>query len=102
MLSLPLDVSARYTPLREATQLLLFFLFRKVAPKLAKPNPKKLNPWDEANLLQNMKQENVHITTVAQQRYVYRESTAGGKYMYLATWELTMVAGLIAHSELKK
>jgi hypothetical protein len=58
-------------------QLLLFFLFRKVAPKLAKPTPKKLNPWDEANLLQNMKQENVHITTVAQQRYVYRESAAG-------------------------
>ncbi|RSH92839.1 hypothetical protein EHS25_008285 [Saitozyma podzolica] len=62
--------------------LLLFFLFRKVAPKLAKPSPKELNPWDEANLLQNMKQENVHITTVAQQRYVY--------------------PGLIAHSELKK
>jgi hypothetical protein len=68
---------ARGTLLRESIQLLLFFLFRKVAPKLAKPSPKELNPWDEANLLQNMKQENVHITTVAQQRYVYRESAAG-------------------------
>jgi hypothetical protein len=87
-------------------QLLLFFLFRKAAPKLAKPSSKKLNPWDEANLLQNMKQENVHITTVAQQRYVYRESAAGAestRHFVASTWsKLTMLAGLIAHSELKK
>lgn len=33
---------------------------------------KKMDPWDEANLLQNMKNEGVHVTTVANQRYVYR------------------------------
>lgn len=33
-----------------------------------------MDPWDEANLLQNMKNEGVHVTTVANQRYVYRGS----------------------------
>ncbi|WRT64207.1 uncharacterized protein IL334_001136 [Kwoniella shivajii] len=60
----------------------LWFLCRKVAPRMKKPADKKLNPWDEANLLQNMKNEEVHVTTAANQRYVY--------------------PGLIAHSDLKK
>lgn len=37
-----------------------------------KKETKKLDPWDEANLLQNMKNEEIHVTTVAKQRYVYR------------------------------
>ncbi|KAK4689716.1 hypothetical protein P7C73_g385, partial [Tremellales sp. Uapishka_1] len=61
---------------------LLFWLVRRAAPKITKPKEKKLNPWDQANLLQNMKNEEVHVTTAANQRYVY--------------------PGLIAHSELKK
>ncbi|KAK6905775.1 hypothetical protein I203_106606 [Kwoniella mangroviensis CBS 8507] len=60
----------------------LYFLCRKVSPKFKKKDTKKLNPWDEANLLQNMKNEEVHVTTAANQRYVY--------------------PGLIAHSDLKK
>ncbi|WWC86315.1 uncharacterized protein L201_001188 [Kwoniella dendrophila CBS 6074] len=60
----------------------LYFLCLKVSPKLKKDKEKKLNPWDEANLLQNMKNEEVHVTTAANQRYVY--------------------PGLIAHSDLKK
>lgn len=34
---------------------------------------KKLDPWDQANLLQNQKNEEVHVTTAANQRYVYRQ-----------------------------
>ncbi|WVW82372.1 hypothetical protein I302_104379 [Kwoniella bestiolae CBS 10118] len=60
----------------------LYYLCRKVSPQLKKKDTKKLNPWDEANLLQNMKNEEVHVTTAANQRYVY--------------------PGLIAHSDLKK
>ncbi|WWC58644.1 uncharacterized protein I303_101188 [Kwoniella dejecticola CBS 10117] len=60
----------------------LYYLCRKVAPGMKKKTDKKLNPWDEANLLQNMKNEEVHVTTAANQRYVY--------------------PGLIAHSSLKK
>ncbi|ORY23214.1 hypothetical protein BCR39DRAFT_595631 [Naematelia encephala] len=52
---------------------LLVFLFRKFGPHLPKKEDKKLNPWDEANLLQNMKNEEVHVTTAANQRYIYRE-----------------------------
>jgi hypothetical protein len=52
---------------------LLAWFFRRVYPKL-KPGEAKLAPWDEANLLQNMKNEEVHVTTAAKQRYVYRES----------------------------
>lgn len=37
-----------------------------------------MNPWDEANLLSNQKNEAVYVTTVAEQRYVYR------KYLYVA------------------
>ncbi len=33
-----------------------------------------MNRWDEANMLQNMKNEAVYVTTAAEQRYVYRES----------------------------
>jgi hypothetical protein len=58
-------------------QALLFWAFRRArnggAGAAAKPEEKKLNPWDQANLLQNMKNEEVHVTTVANQRYVYRE-----------------------------
>lgn len=32
-----------------------------------------MDPWDEANLLSNQKNEGVYVTTVANQRYVYRE-----------------------------
>ena len=52
-------------------QALLYFMFRKVH-KALKPDDKKVNPWDEANMLQNVKNEGVHVTTVANQRYVYR------------------------------
>ena len=38
-----------------------------------KEDKKKLDPWDEANMLDNQKNEGVHVTTVANQRYVYRE-----------------------------
>ena len=84
--------------LESLPMLLLFFLFRKLAPKVAKPKDKKLNPWDQANMLQNMKQENVLITLPEQtrqdQRYVYRE--------YAGRSWTDLEAGLIAHSELKK
>ncbi|WVQ82548.1 hypothetical protein IAT38_004677 [Cryptococcus sp. DSM 104549] len=60
----------------------LWYLCRKVAPAAKAAAEKKMNPWDEANLLQNMKNEEVHVTTAANQRYVY--------------------PGLIAHSDLKK
>ncbi|WVQ97404.1 hypothetical protein IAU59_004517 [Kwoniella sp. CBS 9459] len=60
----------------------LYWLFRRVKPAAKQQEDKKLDPWDEANLLQNMKNEEVHVTTAANQRYVY--------------------PGLIAHSDLKK
>jgi hypothetical protein len=47
--------------------------YTKVAE--AKKEEKKTNPWDEANLLSNQKNEGVYITTVAEQRYIYREYT---------------------------
>lgn len=47
-------------------------MFRKVHQAM-KPDVKKPNPWDDANMLQNVKNEGVHVTTVANQRYVYRE-----------------------------
>jgi hypothetical protein len=53
-------------------EFLLLWLFRKKMA-LKKPTNKPLNPWDEANLLQNMKNEEIHVTTVAKQRYVYRK-----------------------------
>lgn len=37
-----------------------------------KKEEKKLGAWDNANLLQNMKNEMIHISTDAEQRYVYR------------------------------
>lgn len=46
-------------------------MFRQVH-KALKPDEKKVNPWDDANMLQNVKNEGVHVTTVANQRYVYR------------------------------
>ncbi|OCF41804.1 hypothetical protein I317_04410 [Kwoniella heveanensis CBS 569] len=51
----------------------LYWFCRRVKPAAKKAEDKKLNPWDEANLLQNMKNEEVHVTTAANQRYVYRE-----------------------------
>lgn len=53
-------------------QALLAYCMRKVIPEMKMKN-KKLTPWDEANMLQNMKNEEVHVTTAASQRYVYRE-----------------------------
>ncbi|AAW42667.2 expressed protein [Cryptococcus deneoformans JEC21] len=61
---------------------ILYFLCRKAVPAAKSSEKKKMDPWDEANLLQNMKNEGVHVTTVANQRYVY--------------------PGLIAHSDLTK
>ncbi|WVN85481.1 uncharacterized protein L203_100627 [Cryptococcus depauperatus CBS 7841] len=61
---------------------ILWYIYRRVAGPKKPPKNKDLNSWDEANLLQNMKNEGVHITTAANQRYVY--------------------PGLIAHSQLKK
>ncbi|OXH24260.1 hypothetical protein J008_05878 [Cryptococcus neoformans] len=61
---------------------ILYFLCRKAVPATKSSEKKKMDPWDEANLLQNMKNEGVHVTTVANQRYVY--------------------PGLIAHSDLTK
>ena len=51
---------------------ILLWLFRK-RMALKKPGNKPLNAWDEANMLQNMKNEEIHVTTVAKQRYVYRK-----------------------------
>jgi hypothetical protein len=64
----------------------------------AKKDEKKLGAWDNANLLQNMKNEMVHVTTVARQRYVYREWERSTRTVIT----LTALAGMIAHSELKK
>lgn len=50
----------------------MYFLCRKAVPAAKSSEQKKMDPWDEANLLQNMKNEGVHVTTVANQRYVYR------------------------------
>lgn len=49
----------------------LYVMFRVVHAKMNEVK-KKTNPWDEANMLQNVKNEGVHVTTVANQRYVYR------------------------------
>jgi len=57
---------------------------------------KKINPWDEANMLQNVKNEGVHVTTVANQRYVYRKSIRTGMNI-----RAHLSAGMIAHSQLK-
>lgn len=51
----------------------LYVMFRVVHAKINEEK-KKTSPWDEANMLQNVKNEGVHVTTVANQRYVYRES----------------------------
>ncbi|XAO23120.1 hypothetical protein I312_101898 [Cryptococcus bacillisporus CA1280] len=61
---------------------ILYFICRRAVPPAKSSEKKKMDPWDEANLLQNMKNEGVHVTTVANQRYVY--------------------PGLIAHSDLTK
>ncbi|TYJ56353.1 hypothetical protein B9479_002901 [Cryptococcus floricola] len=61
---------------------LLWFACRKAVQAKKNGDVKKLDPWDEANMLQNQKNEGVHVTTAANQRYVY--------------------PGLIAHSDLKK
>jgi hypothetical protein len=45
----------------------------RVAHEKSKDKKKEVNPWDDANMLQNVKNEGVHVTTVANQRYVYRE-----------------------------
>lgn len=73
-------------------------MFRKYVAAKKADDAKKLNAWDEANLLQNMKNENVHVSTVANQRYVYREHWCGSGDM---GWLRRLSAGLIAHSELK-
>ncbi|KIR69437.1 hypothetical protein I314_00548 [Cryptococcus bacillisporus CA1873] len=51
---------------------ILYFICRRAVPPAKSSEKKKMDPWDEANLLQNMKNEGVHVTTVANQRYVYR------------------------------
>jgi hypothetical protein len=48
-------------------------MFRVVHAKMKEEKAVK-NLWDDANMLQNVKNEGVHVTTVAKQRYVYRES----------------------------
>ena len=54
-------------------KVLLYIMFR-VVHKAMNEEKKKTSPWDEANMLQNVKNEGVHVTTVANQRYVYRKS----------------------------
>ncbi|ORX36005.1 hypothetical protein BD324DRAFT_651912 [Kockovaella imperatae] len=56
--------------------LLLIWIFRRGIFSIKK-NDKKLDPWDEANMLQKQKNEAVHVTTVAKQRYVYRKQVQG-------------------------
>jgi hypothetical protein len=71
-------------------------MFRVVHAKMNEEK-KKTNPWDEANMLQNVKNEGVHVTTVANQRYVYREHSC-------SSWvdaSADEIAGMIAHSQLK-
>ncbi|WVQ70900.1 hypothetical protein IAR50_000425 [Cryptococcus sp. DSM 104548] len=63
-------------------EVILWFVCRKAIPTATKEDKGKMDPWDEANMLQNQKNEGVHVTTAANQRYVY--------------------PGLIAHSDLKK
>jgi hypothetical protein len=70
-------------------------MFRVVHAKM-KVETKKTNPWDEANMLQNVKNEGVHVTTVANQRYVYRECL-----MTRTAYDADEKAGMIAHSQLK-
>ena len=57
---------------RADTQLLLIWAFRS-GVFVVKKKDKKMDPWDEANMLQKQKNEAVHVTTVGKQRYVYRE-----------------------------
>lgn len=55
-------------------QILMYYFFRKYGrPAVVKPKSNEVNKWDAANNLQAMKQEAVLVTTVAEQRYVYRE-----------------------------
>jgi hypothetical protein len=55
-------------------QILLYYFFRKYGrPAVVKPPANNVNKWDAANNLQAMKQEAVLVTTVAEQRYVYRK-----------------------------
>jgi hypothetical protein len=55
-------------------KILLYYFFRKYGrPADSKPKPNSVNKWDAANNLQAMKQEAVFVTTVAEQRYVYRK-----------------------------
>ena len=74
----------------------LYVMFRVVHAKMNEEK-KKTSPWDEANMLQNVKNEGVHVTTVANQRYVYRERLC-------SSWvdaSADGIAGMIAHSQLK-
>lgn len=70
-------------------------MFRVVHAKMNEEK-KKTNPWDEANMLQNVKNEGVHVTTVANQRYVYRKLRISS-----ASVSADGIAGMIAHSQLK-
>jgi len=76
-------------------KVLLYLMFRVVHAKMKEPK-KKTSPWDEANMLQNVKNEGVHVTTVANQRYVYRECL-----VIRPLHGADQVAGMIAHSQLK-
>jgi hypothetical protein len=70
-------------------------MFRDAHEK-SKDKKKEVNPWDDANMLQNVKNEGVHVTTVANQPYVYRE------FSWRTTESLLIsLAGMIAHSQLK-
>jgi hypothetical protein len=73
----------------------LYVMFKVVHAKMNEEK-KKTNPWDEANMLQNVKNEGVHVTTVANQRYVYRKRRIP---RFGASAE--EIAGMIAHSQLK-
>lgn len=56
------------------SQILLYYFFCKYGrPAIAKPAANNVNKWDAANNLQAMKQEAVLVTTVSEQRYVYRK-----------------------------
>lgn len=73
----------------------LYIMFRVVHAKMNEEK-KKTSPWDEANMLQNVKNEGVHVTTVANQRYVYRGFT-----FFREGDGADRLAGMIAHSQLK-
>lgn len=76
-------------------QALLFWMFR-VAHEKSKDKKKEVSPWDDANMLQNVKNEGVHVTTVANQRYVYRKCCSISTKV-----KAYGAAGMIAHSQLK-